>query len=169
MLADIIGREADATMLRSRAAALRAALAEYTWDSAAHIFTNRAPNQGEFYKRISPTSFYPLMARAATDAQAAAAVRGWLLNPKHFAITAAGDFGNNTDDNYWGLPSIAASDPAFPALGYWRVRLRVCADMVSSSSPCGCCGCCGCCCCGGGGGGGGGFPFFLLVDERRYG
>ena len=31
-----------------------------------------------------------------------------------------GDFAGNKDTCYWGLPSIEASDPAFPPLGYWR-------------------------------------------------
>ena len=26
----------------------------------------------------------------------------------------------NADSCYWGLPSIQASDPAYPPLGYWR-------------------------------------------------
>ncbi len=75
-------------------------------------------------------------------------MRDWLMNPAHFCISPNGDFANNTDDCYWGLPSIEASDPvllpfypfptlsillthsilrifvyylqAFPALGYWR-------------------------------------------------
>lgn len=57
------------------------------------------------------------MARAATDEQAAAIVQTWLLSPKHFAVTPKGDFDGNSDENWWGLPSIEASDAAFPALG----------------------------------------------------
>jgi hypothetical protein len=47
-------------------------------------------------------------------------VTGWLLNRSRFCIAPAGDFAGNSDACYWGLPSIAASDPAFPPLGYWR-------------------------------------------------
>ena len=137
-LADIIHNHDAAGVLRARAASLRSALAAYAWDPDSEAFVNRqpwqqgsggglssiAPGPGSFNRRVSPTSFYPLMAKAATDAQAEATVRRWLLNSSHFAITTAGDFGNNTDDNYWGLPSIEATDPAFPQLGYWRGFVR---------------------------------------------
>ena len=75
-----------------------------------------------FYRRVSPTSFYLLLARATTDAQATALVSGWLLNASHFCVAPAGDFGGNDDSCYWGLcvPSISADDAAFPQLGYWR-------------------------------------------------
>ena len=75
---------------------------------------------GTFYRRISPTSFYALMAEAATDAQAASMVSEWLLSPQHFCVAPNGDFAGNADECYWGLPSIERSDAAFPALGYWR-------------------------------------------------
>ena len=122
LLADILGKTEDGAMLRKRAASLRASLAD-NWDNETGIFVNRRPSGGAFYHRISPTSFYALMAGAATDAQAARMVEEWLLNPKHFAITAAGDHAGNADGNWWGLPSIAGSDPAFPKLGYWRKNL----------------------------------------------
>lgn len=71
-------------------------------------------------RRISPTSFYALGARAATDEQAIQLITGWMLNRNRFCVAPAGDFVGNSDECYWGLPSIAASDPAFPPLGYWR-------------------------------------------------
>eukprot|EP00966_Prymnesium_polylepis_P194679 4512857-Prymnesium_polylepis.1 len=60
------------------------------------------------------------MATAATDAQAETMVRDWLLSPDHFCVAPDGDFKGNSDDCYWGLPSIQKADPAFPPLGYWR-------------------------------------------------
>ena len=44
------------------------------------------------YPRISPTSFYPLMAGAATDEQAGRMVREWLLSPRHFCISSLSRF-----------------------------------------------------------------------------
>lgn len=73
-----------------------------------------------FYRRISPTSFYSMMAKAPTDDQATKMVNNWLHSPEHFCIAPNGDFAGNKDTCYWGLPSIEASDPAFPPLGYWR-------------------------------------------------
>ena len=64
------------------------------------MFTNRRPSGGTFYRRFSPTSFYALMAKAATDEQAAAMTQQWLLNPKHFAITVKGDHAGNSDANW---------------------------------------------------------------------
>ena len=87
------------------------------------LFVNRFSAEhlnGTFFEHISPTSFYALAARAATDEQASAMVEQWLLNRSRFCIAPSGDFQGNADTCYWGLPSIEASDPAYPPLGYWR-------------------------------------------------
>ena len=55
-----------------------------------------------------------------SDEQAAAMVSNWLLSPDHFCIAPEGDMAGNSDSCWWGLPSIEASDPAYPPLGYWR-------------------------------------------------
>ena len=41
--------------------------------------------------RISPTSFWPLFARAPTDAQAARMVAEWLHSPTRFCVSKTGD------------------------------------------------------------------------------
>ena len=41
----------------------------------------------------------------------------WLHDKERFCVAKDGDFAGNTDTCYWGLPSIQASDPAFPPLG----------------------------------------------------
>lgn len=43
----------------------------------------------------------------------------WLTNKSRFCVAPNGDYQGNDDTCYWGLPSIEASDPAYPALGYW--------------------------------------------------
>ena len=63
-------RPADAALLNARADELSAAISEHLWDASIGAFANKFSANGSFYRRISPTSFYPLMARAATDAQA---------------------------------------------------------------------------------------------------
>ena len=118
-LAKVVGRPEVTKRLNQRADAQRALIAKHLWDEKSGIFVNRFWN-GTFYRRITPTSFYALMAGAATDAQAEAMVRDWLLNPDRFCIAPNGDFGGNHDDCYWGLPSVQRGDPAFRALGYWR-------------------------------------------------
>ena len=51
--------------------------------------------------------------------QAARMATGWALNATRFCLSASWPAGV-ADACYWGLPSISADDPAFPALGYWR-------------------------------------------------
>ena len=118
-LAKLLKRDADAAKLTSRAAAQRALISANLWDETSAIFTNKFWN-GTFYRRITPTSFYAMMATAATDKQAETMVQEWLLSPEHFCVAPDGDFKGNSDDCYWGLPSIQKGDPAFPPLGYWR-------------------------------------------------
>lgn len=108
-IATILGRQADARILKGRAARYRGRL-QSLWDPATHIFRNRDLDTGSLSPRLSPTNFYPLLARAATPAQADAMIREHLLNPNEF----------------WGdrvIPSIARNDPAFPDQDYWRGRI----------------------------------------------
>ena len=117
-LADAINRT-EAPMLRARGGGMSSLIASYLWDNTSNIFVNKFVNDS-FYRRISPTSFYALQTKAATDAQAAAMMADWMLNPNAFCVAANGDFAGNNDTCFWGLPSIQASDPAYPLLGYWR-------------------------------------------------
>ena len=118
LLAEILDRDDESMLLHQRAKEMRNLIAEHLWNKEIHTFCNKFPN-GTFYERITPTSFYALLAQAATDTQADALVNNWLMNPNHFCISETWPAGvNNTC--YWGLPSINAADPAFPPLGYWR-------------------------------------------------
>ena len=67
-LAAAINRTDEVARLQTRADAMRAAMAQL-WDDEAHIYTNLFAN-GTFYRRISPTSFYSMMAKAASDPNA---------------------------------------------------------------------------------------------------
>ena len=117
-LADVIGRADDAARLRARAAVARQSIDAHLWYESLGVYSNRRTN-GSFYPRISPTSFYPMLAGAAPSARAASMVSGWLLNASRFCVSPH-DFAGNHDDCYWGLPSIQRADPAFAHLGYWR-------------------------------------------------
>ncbi|HEX6102985.1 MAG TPA: trehalase family glycosidase, partial [Alphaproteobacteria bacterium] len=64
---------------------------------------------GKFVRAIAPTSFFPLLAGAATSEQAQAMVR-LLHDPAKFG----GD---------WLLPSVTRDDPAFHDNVYWRGRI----------------------------------------------
>lgn len=78
---------------------------------------------------MSPTSFYALQTMGATDAQAAIMAEKWLLNASRFCVAPNGDYQGLADSCYWGLPSIEASDPAYPPLGC-KIVCRVLAEMV---------------------------------------
>jgi hypothetical protein len=107
---------------------VRALIAAHLWDDARGIFANRfaiGPGNTSFSARIAPTSFYALGARAATDEQAARVANEWLFNASRFCLSEAWPAGV-APDCWWGLPSIAADDPAYlshkdigPGV-YWR-------------------------------------------------
>ena len=76
----------------------------------AGIFLNKDLHTGEFSMRLSPTNFYPMLAHAATAAQAQTMIEKHLLNPEEFW-------------GQWVIPSIARDDPAFHDQNYWRGRI----------------------------------------------
>lgn len=109
-------------LLEARLRELSALIRDNLWDDESSAFVNRHPN-GSFVRRVSPTSFYPLLAGIATDEQAARMVRAWLLDPARFCVRADGEGGGEADGRpecYWGLPSISADDRAFGEQDYWR-------------------------------------------------
>lgn len=108
-IAAVLGRTAEAGELQARAAAFRAALGQL-WDEERGIYLNRLTESGVFSPRISPTNFYPLMGRAATQAQAKRMIDAHFYNPEEF-------WGE------WIMPSIARNDPAYPEQMYWRGRI----------------------------------------------
>ena len=80
------------------------------WNEKAGIFMNKRTDTNEFSTELSPTNFYPLVAKAATDKQAARMINEHLLNPSEF----------NGD---WMLPSISFRSKAFQDQDYWRGRI----------------------------------------------
>jgi putative isomerase len=108
-IADDLGEAAAAKEIRERATRYRAKLATL-WNGDAGIFLNKDLRTGQFSGRLSPTNFYPLLARAATPQQAEIMIKKHLLNPKEFW-------------GQWVIPSIARDDPAFKDQDYWRGRI----------------------------------------------
>jgi hypothetical protein len=108
-MADTLGKTAEAKELRERGARYRAKLATM-WDEKAGIFLNRDLHKDENSLRLSPTNFYPLLAKAATPQQAKSMIEKHLLNPKEFG-------------GEWVIPAIARDDPAFADQNYWRGRI----------------------------------------------
>lgn len=108
-IASVLGKTAEGRELHERGERYRTRL-KTMWDEKAGIFLNVNLHTGEKSKRLSPTNFYPLLARAATPEQAARMVKEHLSNP----------------DEFWGdyvIPSIARNDAAFKDQQYWRGRI----------------------------------------------
>jgi putative isomerase len=108
-IADELGRSAEAKELRARSDRYRASLATL-WSEPDGIFLNKDLHTGQLSHRLSPTNLYPLLARAASPAQAQTMIQKHLLNTHEFW----GD---------WVIPSIARNDPAFSEQNYWRGRI----------------------------------------------
>lgn len=107
--------------LMKQLAELSGLVADHLWNDDLGVFANKWSGSNDtFYNRISPTSFYPMQAGIATDAQAETMVTKWLTPKDRFCVAVDGDSKGNTPACHWGLPSISADDPAFPPLGYWR-------------------------------------------------
>jgi putative isomerase len=104
-----LGEAAEEKELRARAKFYRASLASL-WDETSAMFLNKDLHTGTLSPRVSPTNFYPLLARAATPEQAQRMIREHLLNPQEFW----GD---------WVIPSTPRNDAAFNDQNYWRGRI----------------------------------------------
>jgi mannosylglycerate hydrolase MGH1-like protein len=105
-LAAQLGKEDDRQAFLADYEKTKRLVREKLWNDADGIYENRFWN-GEFSKRLSPSSFYPMLAGIATPEQAERMVREHLLNPKEF----------------WGdyvAPTTPRSDPAFADQYYWR-------------------------------------------------
>eukprot|EP01052_Picozoa_sp_SAG31_P040156 SAG31_NODE_5747_length_2347_cov_1.929270_3_plen_93_part_00 len=72
-LASELGRTEDAQLLTQRRQSLGALIKTHMWQPHASTYSNLLLN-GSAYLRISPTSFYPLLAGLASDTQAIASV-----------------------------------------------------------------------------------------------
>ena len=108
-IADTLSKSDEAKELRGRAARYRDKL-QSLWSADAGIFLNKDLRTGEFSHHLSPTNFYPMLAHAATPAQAQEMVNRHLMNAQEF-------WGE------WVIPAIARNDPAFKDQNYWRGRI----------------------------------------------
>lgn len=108
-IADALNKTAESKELRDRAERYRTKLATL-WGDKAGIFLNKDLHTGQSNTRLSPTNFYPLLAKAATPDQARTMIEKHLLNPDEFR-------------GQWVIPSIARNDPAFKDQNYWRGRI----------------------------------------------
>jgi len=83
---------------------------ETLWNEEFGLYLNKDLVTGEFSYRLSPTLFYPLLAKVPDQHQATRMMQEHFYNPEEF----------------WGeymIPSIARNDGAFADNKYWRGRI----------------------------------------------
>jgi hypothetical protein len=108
-MARILGHEDDRRELHARGDKYAAALATL-WDDKSGMYLNRRTDTGEFSSRLSPTNFYPLIAKAPTEEQARRMIREHYFNPLEF-------------HGEWVIPAIARNVPGYADQEYWRGRI----------------------------------------------
>jgi putative isomerase len=104
-----LGHRKDAEELIKRSAKYTEKL-KGMWDEEAGIFLNKRLDNGEKSLRISPTNFYPMLAKACSQKQAEIMIKKHYFNPAEFY----GEF---------VIPSSPRNDPAFNDNDYWRGRI----------------------------------------------
>lgn len=108
-IADILGYTNDAKELIARAEKYSKKL-ETLWDDKFGLYLNKDLVTGKLSYRLTPTLFYPLLAKVPTLNQASRMMKEHFYNDKEF----------------WGefiMPSVARNDTAFNDNHYWRGRI----------------------------------------------
>lgn len=108
-IAAILGKTEDADELKNRSSFYGKNL-NTLWNEEKGIFLNKRTDNGKISYRISPTNFYPLLAKVATQQQAERMMKEHYFNPDVF-------YGE------YVIPSIARNDSAFKDQDYWRGRI----------------------------------------------
>jgi putative isomerase len=103
-----LGEAAEAKRFAAIAERTRALIQDQLWDGSRGLFANRL-RSGQFVNSVGPTSFYPLAAGAASEAQIES-----LLAHLDDPDTFGGAF---------VIPSVSRNDPAFRDNVYWRGRI----------------------------------------------
>jgi neutral trehalase len=108
-IAAILGKKEDAKELHERAEKYAKKLATL-WNEDFGFYLNKDLATGKPSYRLSPTLFYPLLAKVPNQQQASRMMKEHFYNPGEF----------------WGdyiLPSIARNDSGYKDNHYWRGRI----------------------------------------------
>lgn len=108
-IAGVLGKSADQRELLARGEKYATALGTL-WDETSGMYLNRRTDTGEKSSKLSPTNFYPLIAKVPTQAQAARMVTEHYFNPSEF-------------HGEWVMPAIARNVAGFKDQEYWRGRI----------------------------------------------
>src|SRR5579863_1989639 len=105
----MLGKTGEASELHKRAVFYTNQLATL-WDDQSGIFLNKRLDTDEKSYRLSPTNFYPMLAKACTEKQAERMISEHYFNPNEF-------YGK------YVMPSISRNDAGFKDNDYWRGRI----------------------------------------------
>jgi len=108
-ISDVLGKKAEATEISERAAKYSKKL-KTLWDEDKGIFLNKRLDNGKKSYHLSPTNFYPMLAKVCTQKQAERMMKEHYFNEKEF-------YGE------YVIPSIARNDAGFKDNSYWRGRI----------------------------------------------
>ncbi len=108
-IAQVLKKPAIVKELRERGNFYRNQLGKL-WSEETGIYLNKRTDIGSFSPITSPTNFYPLLAKAASQQQAERMMKEHLLNPNEF----------NTP---WMIPSVSLKSEAYKDQAYWRGRI----------------------------------------------
>ena len=108
-IAGVLGKKEIVNELAERAEKYSKKL-ETLWNEEFGLYLNKDLATGKFSYRLSPTLFYPLLARVPDQKKAERMIKEHFYNP----------------DEFWGeyiMPSIARNDSAYKDNQYWRGRI----------------------------------------------
>ena len=116
-----LGRAAYAAELAGVGASMVAGINAALWNEAESTYLNRLWTNGTWSPVdpethvfvVAPTTFYPMLAGAPSDAQVARMVSRYLANSSEFGVNERGRF---------GMPSVSRSSSAAGDNNYWRGR-----------------------------------------------
>ena len=108
-IAALLGKPADEKELLKRAEKYKTSL-ETLWDDKFGMYLNKDLVTGELKYTLSPTSFYPLLAKVPDQERARRMMDAHFFNPEEF-------WGE------WILPSVAKNNHFFESQNYWRGRI----------------------------------------------
>ncbi len=108
-IAQVLNKPAIAKELQERGNFYRKQLGKL-WSEETGIYLNKRTDIGSYSPITSPTNFYPLLAKAASQQQAERMMKEHLLNPEEF----------NTP---WMIPSVSLQSVAYKDQEYWRGRI----------------------------------------------
>jgi putative isomerase len=115
-IAQILGENAIAKELTDRALIYKTALGKL-WDPKSKQYLNYRTDLNQFSTVTSPTTFYPLLAKAPDASQAKFMVKNHLQNPLEY-------------DGEFIIPASPKNLPSFKDQNYWRGRIWAPLNML---------------------------------------